>query len=480
MRAWAEIRSWFSWVQGPVSRSLSQRLLWLTILYVMMSALLVNIPSIVRHHRALLEQRLAAAQIAVLPLEETENNEVSPDLRKEVLANAGVEAVILRRTDTRRLFLADEEMPREVGRVYDLNKTDALTLIEDAVDAFIAPSGRTIRISGAPRLGGGLEIAAIMKDSAIREDLYAYAWGVLRLSIATSVITAALVYLSILFVFVRPIERLSRNMLDFRERPEDARRVMVPSGRLDEIGQAEATLSEMQQDLRAALHHQAHLAALGTSVAKINHDLRNILSSAQLASDRLATIEDPVVQKTVPRLMASLDRAIALTGETLKYARTDVAAPRRRILPLRPIVSEVFGTTARAGEGGAALENLVPFDLEIDADPELLFRILMNLTRNAVEAMASSPASRLTIRAHKADAIVMIDIEDNGPGIPKRALERLFQAFSGSARAGGTGLGLAIAKELAHAHGGDLKLVYTGSEGTLFRLEIPCREKGEA
>src|SRR5690606_5767639 len=111
----------------------------------------------------------------------------------------------------------------------------------------------------------------------------------------------ALVYLSLQWLLVRPMRALTQNMTAFSEAPEDETRIIVPSGRSDEIGIAERQLQAMQHGLRAALRQKAHLAALGAAVARINHDLRNILSSASLMSDRLAHIEAPEVKRIAPR-----------------------------------------------------------------------------------------------------------------------------------------------------------------------------------
>jgi len=124
-------------------------------------------------------------------------------------------------------------------------------------------------------------------------------------------------------------------------------------------------------------------------------------------------------------------------------------------------------------------ENQVDAAFEVDADSEQLFRILSNLCRNAVQAMAADQEGalvrRLTISADRAGTICTILVSDTGPGLPPKARENLFSAFRGSARSGGTGLGLAIAHELVRAHGGVLKLVESVSGRTVFSITIPDR-----
>ncbi len=124
--------------------------------------------------------------------------------------------------------------------------------------------------------------------------------------------TAALVYLSLQWLLVRPMRRMTASMTRFREDPEDASRMIVPSGRADEIGLAESELAVMQETVRQALGQRARLAALGTAVTKINHDLRNILSTARLVTDGLTASAAPEVRRLAPRLIDAIDRAVAL------------------------------------------------------------------------------------------------------------------------------------------------------------------------
>jgi signal transduction histidine kinase len=266
---------------------------------------------------------------------------------------------------------------------------------------------------------------------------------------------------------------LTRAMTSFHENPEDPGRIVQPSSRLDEIGIAERELAGMQRDIYGFLQQKARLAALGTAVAKIQHDLKNILSSAQLASDRLASVEDPVVQRALPRLVSSLDHAIALATNTLRYGRAEEARPQRRDLYLAPVIAEA-AEAALESTSGIAFESHVDPTLMANADPEQLYRIVLNLIRNAREALGEH--GLITVDAAHAVRKVTIEIADNGPGVPEKVRARLFQPFSGTTRAGGSGLGLAIARDLAHAHGGDIELVSSDASGTRFRIIIPDRE----
>lgn len=467
---------WLARFMRPLRGSLSRRLLVLTIFFVMLAEVLIFVPSVANFRLNWLEQRLAAAQIASLALEARPDNMVSPALREELLKNAQVYAVALHRDDSRRLVLS-EDMPPMVDERFDLRGAMAVELIMDAFETVFAGDGRIILVMGEPRFGAGESIEIVFDETPLRRAMLRYSKNIFLLSLVISVITASLVYLVLHFVLVRPMRRLTGNMVSFRVNPEDARRVIVPSARADEIGVAERELAVMQKEIRATLTQKAHLAALGAAVSKINHDLRNILASAQLISDRIGAIDDPAVQHLAPRLFASIDRAIDLCTRSLRFGRAEEPAPQRRRIELAAFADEVAEAAWSEADPVRWVNDVSP-DLVVDADPDQLFRILLNLARNAAQALTDEEGSlarhgEIRLSARRVLDHVHIDISDNGPGLPPKAREHLFEAFSGSGRAEGTGLGLAIAAELARMHGGHIELVRSDASGTIFRICIP-------
>jgi signal transduction histidine kinase len=268
-------------------------------------------------------------------------------------------------------------------------------------------------------------------------------------------------------------------MVRFREDPEDASRVIKPSGRPDELGMAEEELAAMQNELISMLRQKSRLASLGLAVSKINHDLRNMLSSAQLISDRLTASADPMVQKSVPKLISSLDRAIALCAETMRYGRAEEAPPQRHRFLLKPLIEEVGESLGLPWHARVRWAIDADGGLEIDADRSQLYRILTNLVRNSIqilEVSADVQNPEVGIFAADEPEYVLISVSDNGPGVPRRARANLFKAFQGAVRAGGTGLGLAIASELVRAHGGEIWLDEE-APGATFRLRLPKSER---
>ena len=459
--------------------SLSGRLLLLTTLFVMLSVALIYFPSVARYHHQLLQDRINSAQLAILPFTEAPGEQLSAALRKQLLARAGVEAVILRGGGQHELFLVGPDPPM-IQAVYDGGETDLIEQIRDVIRSLFAPPGRIIRIDATTGLGPGRTIVVVADEDPIRAALFVFSTRVLVLSIFVSALTSLLVFVSVYLILVRPMQRLTGAMVHFRNNPEDPARILDPSGRRDEIGTAERELSTMQHELYGSLQQKTRLASLGLAVAKIQHDLRNILSSAQIASDRLAAIDDPVVKRVTPRLVDALDRAVALATNTLRYGRAEERTPQRTQFPLAPLIDEA-AASAVPEDGEVALEKRIPRGLEIDADSEQLFRVLLNLLSNARQALEAmkfnaKKTKRIVVEARREGDAIVIEITDNGPGIPLAMRERLFQPFAGTTRSGGSGLGLAISRELIQAHGGDLVLVSTGESGTRFRLIVPARQ----
>lgn len=457
---------------------LSARLLMLTILFVMLAEVLIYVPSVANFRRNWLNDRIAAAQVAALVLDAAPEERLSEDLEAKLLAGVGAEAVAVRGGGRRRL-LSNETVPQVVHKTIDMRDGSWLRLIGDALDVLFRPTDGLIRVIGT---GMGVDFVEIVLDQRpLRAAMLDFSRNILLLSVIISGITASLVYFALQWVIVRPVRRLSGNIAAFADNPEDASRVIRPSNRADEIGVAEQALAQMEAALADELRQKRRLAELGLAVSKINHELRNMLTTAQLLTDRLERVSDEAVQRVAPRLVATLGRAIAFCEATLAYGRATERLPQRRSFALAPLSEELADLTDLAPGAGIAFETRVPPDLVIDADPDQLTRILVNLVRNAVQALSqagtSAGAPRIIVNARREADSVIVTVEDNGPGVPERARAHLFEAFQGSARSGGTGLGLAIAAELARLHGGSIALGDT-SLGACFRVEIP--DRGEA
>ncbi len=455
----------------PTARSLSAKLLILTIAFVMLAEVLIYCPSIGRFRLVYLEERLAAAHLAILALEATPDQMVSEEMEMELMEHVGAYAVSILKPDRGRLMLMVEKPGTDVVS-FDLGEGTFFSLIGDAFETLLADGQRVIRVMGISPKDADIRVEVVMAEGPMRAAMIQYSIRILALSLFISLITAALVFLSIHRLLVRPMRRITASMVAFRENPEDASRDLTPSQRGDEVGLAERELQSMQEGLRASLLQKTRLAALGIAVTKINHDLRNVLSTAFLMSDRLTSSEDPDVRRLAPRLIGAIDKAASLCTQTLNFTREGPLHIELARFVLRDLVTEVIKALTENTDDmpeDDVRERFamdVPPGLNIEGDREQLYRVFYNLLHNSLLA-----GSRLIeIRLAERDERIEIDIADDGPGLPPRARDHLFTPFAGSARKGGTGLGLAIARDIMRAHGGDIELIGTSAEGTCFRL----------
>ena len=458
---------------------LSGKLLVLTILFVMIAEVLIYVPLVANYRVNWLNDRLASAYTAALVLEAAPNGMVSDSLAKQILDSVGARAVAMKMGKQRRM-LAVGDKPPPINNDYDMRN---VMTFDSIVDAFMlmfdgAAGKKVMRVVGPAPMGGDY-IEIVMDEAPLQKELLRYSVDLLLISLLISGLTAVLVYLTLHYLFVRPMRRLTANMMAFRADPENPARIIPASARTDEIGVAERELASMQSDLASMLHQKSRLAALGLAVSKINHDLRNLLGSAQLISDRLSSLPDPGVQRFAPKLMRALERAIAFCQSTLSYGRAQEPPPERKPILLEPLVEEVHETLGLGPDAPIRWITAFERDLVVEADHDQLFRILLNLSRNALQALESRAArdpgrDQIRITGRREGAVVVIEVSDTGPGFSEKAQAHLFEAFQGSTRAGGAGLGLAIAAELVRAHGGDIRLV-EGTIGATLRFTIPDR-----
>ncbi|WP_254445029.1 ATP-binding protein [Ruegeria atlantica] len=452
--------------------SLSGRFLILTTVFVMLAEILIFVPSIARFREDFLLNRLERAQIASLAL--LADDMLAEDLEAELLANAGVYNVVLRRDEVRQLMLSSP-IPEAITNTYDLRDAGAWILIRDALTRMFTPDNEVIRVMGEPVKGAGLLIEVTIDSEPLRMAMTDYGLRILGLSFVISIITAFFLFLAVRVVLVKPIKSVVGYMQRYAEAPEDARGIISPNSKVTELREAEEALQQLQKELTQALKQRERLAQLGEAVAKVSHDLRNILTSAQLFTDRIESSDDPLVGRMAPKLVNSITRAVSLCESTLAFGRAEEPAPTLTMVPLRDVAEDVVVSEKLAvADSCVEFVNEVPKDLVARADPEQIFRVMMNLVRNARQALvASGKSGKITIAGCVHEDDWCVEIRDNGPGLPPKARENLFTPFQGGVRKGGSGLGLAISQELVRGHGGDLVLKETGPEGTVFEIRLP-------
>ncbi|WP_421702745.1 sensor histidine kinase [Aliiroseovarius sp.] len=452
--------------------TLSGRFLILTTAFVMLAEVLIFVPSVARFREDYLRNRLERAQIASLAL--LAEDMIDPSLETELLENAEVFNVVLRRDEVRELMLSST-LPGPVAGNFDLRDSMPWALIMDAMTRLAKPDDQVIRVIGEPVREGGLVIEVTMATGPLRAAMIDYGRNIFLLSLVISVFTAVLLFLAVRRLMVRPIKGVVDHMASYAEAPEDARTIIEPSAGVTELREAEEALQTMQTQLTGALKQKERLAQLGGAVARISHDLRNILTTAQLFADRMEMSEDPGVKRAAPKLVNSIARAVNLCESTLAFGKAEEPAPMLTRVVLAELAGEVFDSERLAsGEHDISYGENIPANMVVRADPEQVYRVLGNLVRNARQAIiASGKSGEVSLRATENDVEWTICVEDTGPGLPPKAQELLFQPFAGTNRRGGTGLGLAIAAELIRGHGGRLELERTGAEGTVFAIHLP-------
>jgi len=464
--------------RGLTRLGLSAKLLLVTVLFVMLAEVLIYLPSIANFRRNWLNDRIAAAQVAALVLEGAPEDGLPEGSENRLLMGVGARAIAARVGGARRLLSLDSMPPPEVSRAVDLRNLSWLSAINEALAVLVSPATMPIRVVGEA-VGGADFVEIVIDEAPLRRAMLKFSWSLLLISLLLTGLTALAVYIALNALIIGPIRHLAANVMEFEADPENPRRIIEPSLRADEIGEAERALARMEATLADELRTKKHLAELGLAVSKINHDLRNMLAAAQLMSDQLIETRDAKIRRFAPRLIATLGRAIDFCQATLAYGRAAEATPAIRDVPLRQLVAEQAEMLG-LGEGKQPrFENRVPPELSAPCDPDQMARVLTNLMRNAIQALTRAGAEAgnlpvLTVTGGPENGSVALRIIDNGPGVPERARANLFQAFRGSVTPGGTGLGLAIAAELVRLHGGSITLE-PSETGAIFAVTLPAR-----
>ncbi|MDB5562758.1 MAG: Sensor histidine kinase [Hyphomicrobiales bacterium] len=461
---------------GPFS-GLSVKLIATIISVILAVAVVVYLPLVANFRANWLADRLRVGVVAARVIDAVPDVMDLPKMLTDRLLNsAGATAIVYRRDGKSQLIELDGvPMPR-VAVTADMRQADLLASIRGALDTLVMGGDRTVRIVGDGDGKTDSLVEVLMSEAPLRAEMLVYSRNILLLSLIVAMITAVVIYGLLNSMLIRPIRRLTANLVAYRQAPENASLIMKPTGRNDEIGIVEKELAAMETDIFSMLRQRRHLADLGLAVAKINHDLRNTLTSAQLLSDQVANLADPKVQRLAPRLVHTLDKAIGFAQSVLDYGRESATPPRPVPVDLHALIDEAIFDAGLVAHPEIGVSNRVPDAITLKVDPDQLARVFVNLLKNAREALESAGAKitepAVSVEFAEAGDFIKIIVSDNGPGLPPRARDNLFVAFEGSARAGGTGLGLAIARELIEAHGGMLSYV-PQPIGTRFEITLP-------
>ena len=446
----------------PRRLGLASRLLALTLAAVLLTLGIVYVMRLSVSRENYLGERLVAAETAAMMFGVRPPSPLSEDLTNKILEAIDVKALTLSAPDG-KVTLSRPDAPAKPDYVFDNTDPGLFEGIGAAMQALFAPSGSTLKVTGTGTLSSQ-RIDITIDQTSLTTRLWRLSRNFFILSIIISAALMAVLWAALWVMVIRPVRRLTSSIIAFGADPQDTRRVIMPSGRHDDIGCAEAALAEMQGSLAHELSQRKRLAELGMAVARINHDLRNMLTAAQLMSDRLATIADPLAQRLAPQLVATLDRAIEFCQSTLTYGGARERAPIRRRFDLREVVRLIVETAEASGTSEINFAIDIPPNFEICADPEHVRRVFENLSRNAMQALKNEgergerPAAMRFAAIRVSASEALIEVSDSGPGFPAEYRAHIFEPFHSSARDNGSGLGLAIANDLVHRNGGSIRL----------------------
>jgi signal transduction histidine kinase len=463
---------------GPLS-GLSVKLIATIIFVILAVEVVIYLPSLGNYRAAWLNDRLRIGVVAARVIDAVPDVMNIPKMVTDNLLNsAGATAIVYRRNGKSQLIELDSAPMPRAAVTADMRDQNPMMLVAGAIDTLVSGGDRTLRIVGNADGDDTSQVEVLMPEAPLKSEMLVYSRNIALISLVIAALTAVVIFVLLSRILIAPIRRVTANMVGFRQAPENASLIIQPSRRRDEIGVVEQELAAMETDLFSMLKQRRHLADLGLAVAKINHDLRNTLSSAQLLSDQVANLDDPKVQRLAPRLVHTLDKAIGFAQSVLDYGRQSGAPPRPVPVDLKALVEDAIFDAGLISHPEIMVTSAVPEGVVVRADPDQLARVLVNLLRNAREALESAGARiaepAVAIGYRSGSDGLTLSVTDNGPGLPPRARDNLFVAFEGSARAGGTGLGLAIARELTEGNGGSLTFVPEAA-GTRFDLALPAK-----
>ncbi|MEP1229878.1 MAG: HAMP domain-containing sensor histidine kinase [Litorimonas sp.] len=443
----------------------------------MLAELLLFVPSAALFRQSWLMDRADQAGLLAQVITGIPDFEASEPLRQQFMEDTDILVMSTKHDGITELILGgfdglnDESQQTLEFRMIDLRQRRRLPRFSDAFVDFFGSNTGYLRVITALPTGVDGSLQLIIPREKLRLAMRDYFLRVFWLSLLIALITGCMIYFAMSALIINPVKRLASDMTRFRENPNLYRAASKNPRRKDEIGQLDREFIDMKQSLRASFRQRERLAGLGLSVAKINHDLRNVLTSALMISDRLAADKDERIKTIGDKLTRNIERGVGLTEDVLAYSKAETADPVMENLRISFLLGEVAADVVGQFKG-TSFKNKVPSELLVHADPDHAYRIFNNLFRNAAQAMQSQDKRVLSVAADVHDGRVNIMLTDTGPGLPDKARNNLFQAFKGGQGKGSTGLGLTISKELSIANGGDINLVQSDASGTRFQVTL--------
>ncbi len=253
--------------------------------------------------------------------------------------------------------------------------------------------------------------------------------------------------------------------------------------RLERVAEDLRRKNEMLETAKRNLADQDRLASLGLLSASLAHELNTPLAVLRGSIEKLIeTVEEPAAQERLARMLRVTERLHRMSESLLDFARVR----RHQIEPvaLAPLVEEAWQLVAIEEKAAQVrFVNEVRHDDWVLGSSDRLMQLLLNLIRNAL--LAVSPGGHIWVRSRRerapAGELVVITVEDDGPGIPPDVLPEIFEAFvSTRLDARGTGLGLAVAEGIAHQHGGSISAANRAEGGARLEVRLPAASPSPA
>jgi signal transduction histidine kinase len=392
------------------------------------------------------------------------------------------------------------------GRVVKIPQLDSFVRADEASVRVFNIYGRQIAESegsvemGAPHLGvSQYEDLRVATDAIVGENdeplgVVQYGrsiqhvestidrvWLLIAAGILGGTLLAVLAGVAIAGRAMRPIASLTTTAREIATTRDPSRRMPKPPAE-DEVGELARTLDEMLRSLDAARgEREAAMQRQKEFVADASHELRtpltSVLANLELLQASLGDLDQAEDREIVDSALRSSQRMGRLVGDLLLLARADAGRlDRHRRCDLAEIAGDAAAEVAPLmGERTLLVDNARPLRVEGSADE--LHRMILNLLDNATRHTPEGARIELSLREQGGEAVV--EVADDGPGIPAALREQVFDRFvrgegpADTARGPGTGLGLAIVSAVARSHGGSVEAAESASGGALFRAQIP-------
>jgi two-component system, NtrC family, sensor kinase len=278
---------------------------------------------------------------------------------------------------------------------------------------------------------------------------------------------------------LRPLSVLRRRARQVAEGEYTQRTGVTSHDEIGDLAREVDAMADAIQEREQRLIRSERLATVGRMAAQIAHEVRNPLSSiglnAELLGDELS-VEADEARRMVASIIAEVDRLTELTETYLRFTRL----PRPKLEPedLGGLVASVvaMGRGEMVQEGITLDVDIAPDLPELPADEAQMRQALINLMRNAREALTSAPIRRIGISVSTDRALgrLLVQVSDSGAGIDQSDLGKIFDPFF-STKAQGTGLGLALVQQIVVDHGGQIEVDSVPGAGTTFTLAFPIR-----